>query len=228
MGWTVDRITVVRDSLTAIRESVSEALNRKPKFILTLGGLGPTYDDMTLKGVSLATGRTLALNRDALGIVLKRYSVMERAAGLTVHRRKMAMLPRGAVPLPNPIGTAPGVLLRAGNISLVSFPGVPTEMKAIFKDSVLPMLKKSGAKSPSEVYVMIVGIFESSLAPILEKVRGKFSSLYFKSHPIGRETGVRSLIKLHVYTTGESDKTIVKEAVAQLFDELGTASKLSA
>src|SRR5262249_55293269 len=101
VGWRVERITVVKDSLSAISEGVSEALGRNPQFLLTVGGLGPTYDDMTLKGVSLAIGKPLTLNRDALRSILKRYNATGRPTGLTTHRRKMAMLPKGAQPLTN-------------------------------------------------------------------------------------------------------------------------------
>src|SRR6266851_452469 len=138
LGWTVERITTVRDSLKSIRDSVVEALDRSPELLITVGGLGPTYDDMT----------------------------MEQPAVLTVHRKKMAMLPRGAKPLPNPAGTAPGVMFRARGTTIMSFPGVPTELKAIFKASVIPILRRSCAPTPSELYVMMVGIVESALAPI--------------------------------------------------------------
>ena len=106
----------------------------------------------------------------------------------------------------------------------MSFPGVPTELKAIFKASVIPILRRSGAPTPSELYVMMAGIVESALAPILESVRGEYSTLYWKSHPMGSETGVRSLIKLHIYTVGKGDETTVRDAVVFLLEQL---SKLS-
>ncbi len=220
LGWTVERITTVRDSLKSIRDSVVEALDRSPELLITVGGLGPTYDDMTIKGLSKAIGKPLTLNRRALAMVMMKYKTMEQPAVLTVHRKKMAMLPRGAKPLPNPAGTAPGVMFRARGTTIMSFPGVPTELKAIFKASVIPILRRSSAPPASELYVMIVGIVESALAPILESVRGENSNLYWKSHPMGSETGVRSLIKLHIYTIGKGDQTTVRDAVAFLLEQL--------
>ena len=220
LGWTVQRITVVRDSLESISEGVVEVLRRKPEILFTVGGLGPTFDDMTLKGLSIAIGKPLMLNYEALDAVMTKYNQIGSPTSLTHHRKKMALLPKGAKPLPNPLGTAPGVLVKAEDTTLISFPGVPQEMKAIFKASVIPILKRPDAPAPHEAYVMIVGIFESALAPFLEQARKKFSTLYLKSHPIGRETGIRSLIKLHVYTIGKGNDRTVIDAIAFLLGRL--------
>ena len=226
LGWTVQRITVLRDSLAAIRDGIVEALERKPELLLTLGGIGPTYDDMTLRGLSLAVRKPLMLNGEALDAVMEKYRRIEKPTNLTRHRKKMAMLPKGSNPIPNPIGTATGVLLKAGDTTVISFPGVPQEMKAIFIASVVPILKRSGAVAPQETYLMILGIIESALAPVLELVKNKFSTLYLKSHPIGRETGVRSLIKLHVYTVGRGNDVTVRDAVVFLLRRLAVVNRL--
>src|SRR3989442_15072700 len=72
-GWTLQRLTVLRDSLAAIRDGVTGALRRKPDLLITLGGLGPTHDDMTLRGVALALNRRLLLNPRALAMVKARH-----------------------------------------------------------------------------------------------------------------------------------------------------------
>src|SRR5712692_110152 len=220
LGWTVERITTVKDSLKSIRDSVVEALDRRPELLLTVGGLGPTYDNLTIKALSKAIRKQMTLNRHALAMVMMKYKTMEKPAVLNVHRKKMAMLPSGAKPLPNPAGTAPGVVIQARGTTIISFPGVPRELKAIFKTSVIPILRRSSAPPPSELYVMMVGIVESALAPILESVRGENSNLYWKSHPMGRETGVKSLIKLHIYTVGKGDQTTVRDAIVFFLEQL--------
>ena len=219
-GWTLQRITVLRDSLAAIKDGVTGALQRKPDLLITLGGLGPTHDDMTLKGIALALNKRLALNPEAFAMVKARYSKLEASTGLTRFRRKMATLPKGAEPLPNPIGTAPGVTIKVGTTKLVSLPGVPSEMKAIFTGSVIPMLKASKAEAPKEVTVGLVGIIESALAPALDRTRKAFPGLYFKSHPRGREGGIRSLIQLHVYSVDAESRPKIDEAIAYLLREL--------
>ena len=219
-GWTLQRITVLRDSLAAIKDGVTGALRRKPDLLITLGGLGPTHDDMTLKGVALALDKRLALNPEAFAMVKARYDALEASTGLTRFRRKMATLPDGAVPLPNPIGTAPGVTIKVGPTRLVSLPGVPSEMKAIFTGSVIPILRASKTEAPEEVSIGLVGIVESALAPALDRTRKAFPGLYFKSHPRGREGGIRSLIQLHVYSVDPRSRAKLDDASAYLLREL--------
>jgi len=224
-GWTLQRITVLRDSLAAIKDGVTGALRRKPDLLITLGGLGPTHDDMTLKGVALALNKRLALNPEALAMVKARYSALEASTGLTRFRRKMATLPEGAEPLPNPVGTAPGVTIKVGTTSLISLPGVPSEMKAIFTSSVIPMLRASKREPPEEVSIGLVGIIESALAPALDRTRKAFPGLYFKSHPRGREGGIRSLIQLHVYSVNASSRAKLDTAIAYLLRELSRSTR---
>jgi len=223
-GWTLQRITVLRDSLEAIKDGVTGALGRKPDLLITLGGLGPTHDDMTLKGVALALKRRLALNPDALAMVKARYGALEASTGLTRFRRKMATLPEGSRPLPNSVGTAPGVLIKVGKTSLISLPGVPSEMKAIFNGSVVPMLRTAERQAPLEVSIGLVGIIESALAPALDRTRKAFPGLYFKSHPRGREGGIRSLIQLHVYSVDPDSRTKLDDAIAYLLRELSKSA----
>jgi nicotinamide-nucleotide amidase len=223
-GWTLQRITVLRDSLVAIRDGVTGALGRKPDLLITLGGLGPTHDDMTLKGIALALDKRLVLNPEAFAMVKARYNALEASTGLTRFRRKMAKLPEGAKPLPNPVGTAPGVTVKVGVTRLVSLPGVPSEMKAIFTGSVIPMLKDSNGEAPKEVSIGLVGIIESALAPALDHTRRAFPGLYFKSHPRGREGGIRSLIQLHVYSVDPASRAKLDKAIAYLLHELSKSA----
>jgi molybdenum cofactor synthesis domain-containing protein len=224
-GWTLQRITVIRDSLAAIKDGVTGALQRKPDLLITLGGLGPTHDDMTLKGIGLALKKRSVLNPEAFAMVKARYNALEASTGLTRFRRKMATLPEGAEPLPNPIGTAPGVVIKVGTTRLVSLPGVPSEMKAIFYSSVTPMLRSSQTEAPEEVSIGLVGIIESALAPALDRTRKAFPGLYFKSHPRGREGGIRSLIQLHVYSVNPRSRAKLDTAIAYLLRELSRSTR---
>ena len=224
-GWVLQRKTVIRDSLPAIKIAVNESLRRRPGLLITLGGLGPTHDDMSLKGIALALRRKLTLNDDALAMIKARYQKLEGSTGLTKFRRKMATLPDGAHALRNPVGTAPGVLIKIGNTKLIALPGVPTEMKAIFNESIIPMIRVVGQQTPSEAFLDLVGIVESALAPALDKTRKAFPGLYFKSHPRGHETGVRSLIQLHIYSVDPRARSKIDDATSVLLREL--SSKLA-
>jgi nicotinamide-nucleotide amidase len=202
MGLTVNRITVVADDVTEIATAIRETVTRKPRFVITTGGLGPTFDDKTLEGVAEALNRKLAVNTEALKMVKEKYAAYARDKGakkgeLTPPRIKMATLPEKTVPIPNPVGTAPGVQADLKDTVLIALPGVPSEMKAIFNESVVPLLMRASGKSAFyERSVYVDGIMESSLAPLIDKVMQDNSGVYVKSHPKGREN--RPHIEIHV------------------------------
>ncbi|MEM1587376.1 MAG: nicotinamide mononucleotide deamidase-related protein [Candidatus Bathyarchaeia archaeon] len=216
LGLSVRRITVVGDDLAEISSAVMESIQRKPAFIITTGGLGPTFDDKTLEGVAIATGRELVENEEALEMIKRKYEeyVAEGRIGkleLTRYRVKMARLPRGARPLLNPVGTAPGVLLEHEGVILLMLPGVPGEMMAIFEESILPLLRKAaGNMIFHEVSLDVMGILESDLAPLIERVMRENPYVYIKSHPKISERIQR--IELHLSTTC-SDENLARQRI---------------
>ena len=220
IGWQLQRVTQVRDSLDTISNGVRESLSRKPKILITLGGLGPTHDDMTMAGVARALDKPLRINRQALQLVKEHYQKLEHRPSLTKYRIKMATLPQGAEPVMNPIGTAPGVKIQHSTTTIFSLPGVPSEMKEIFQGSILPSLKLSGNTGHSEMQIKIAGIIESALAPALDRARRKYPGLYFKSHPRGRETGIRPLILLHIYNIRPDSAWKVEVAAREILEQL--------
>jgi len=203
LGWTLERVTQLRDSLDSIKSGVRGSLKRNPSVLITIGGLGPTHDDMTLAGIARAVDEPMRLNKEALELVRDHYRRLESKPKLTKYRTKMATLPQGSTPLPNPVGTAPGVKMQKSSTTLFSLPGVPSEMKAIFRASI-----------------KITGIIESALAPILDQARKTYPKLYFKSHPRGRETGIRPLILLHIYNIEPGAEKEISEASAHIMLQL--------
>jgi nicotinamide-nucleotide amidase len=197
LGGDVRRISVVADNLDEISDGLRSTLERRPFLIITTGGLGPTYDDMTLEGVAKALGLGLEANFEALNMVRGKYASM--SLEVTPARAKMARLPKGATALPNPVGTAPGCLICSAGSRIVCLPGVPAEMEAIFAQSIAPIVEEfSGGLVFKEASIIVEGMPESELAPILDAVRGLNPSAYFKSHPKMSE-GV-PLIEIHVST----------------------------
>ena len=220
LGWTLERVTQLRDSLDSIKSGVRGSLKRDPRVLITIGGLGPTHDDMTLAGISRALKKPLRLNKEALQLVKDHYRRLESKPKLTKYRTKMATLPKGSVPMPNPVGTAPGVKTRESGTTIFSLPGVPSEMKAIFRSSLIPYMESFHATRPREMEIKITGIIESALAPILDQARKIYPRLYFKSHPRGRETGIRPLILLHIYNIEPGAEEGISEAVAFVMQQL--------
>ena len=223
LGMTVKRVTAVSDDVAEIATVVRESLKRKPKLIITTGGLGPTFDDRTLEGIAKALNRELELNQKALGMFSKKYETYAKEGKieeveLTPPRVKMAKLPEGSKPLPNPVGTAPGVETKVGGTFLIALPGVPSEMDAIFEESVAPLIKKeAGVTVFFERSVFADGIMESALAPLIDEVMHDNSCVYIKSHPKGQEK--KPHLEVHFSTTTKNHETArkcVDVAVAQL------------
>ena len=211
LGITVKRITVVGDEVEEIANAIREALQRKPRFIITTGGLGPTFDDKTLEGIAKSLNRKLELNQKALQMVKEKYEAYAKAGKIeevemTPHRVKMAMLPEGAEPLQNPVGTAPGVIMKFEDTFLVALPGVPSEMEAIFDESVAVLLKKeAGEATFFETSIYADGIMESTLAPLIDLTMHDNPYVYIKSHPRGEEK--KPHIEIHISTTAKDSKT---------------------
>lgn len=231
LGGKVCRIVVVGDQVEEISSVIRDSFRRKIDWVITTGGLGPTYDDITLQGVAKAANRKLVLNRRALEMIKKKYlELFEKglidSPELTPHRIKMAMLPRGAEPLENEVGSAPGVLLKSGKTRIVCLPGVPSELENIFTKRVKPLLEKSMKKiCTADRWLLIIGVPESTLAPKIDEVKTKFPQVYVKSHPKREEE--KSIINLYMRalakTPSKCHKTLndVEKIIIRLVEELG-------
>ena len=228
LGITVKRIAVVADDVNEIASAVREALRRKPEFVITTGGLGPTFDDKTLEGIVKALNRKLEINTKALKMVREKFEAYEREKGtekveLTPPRIKMATLPEKAEPLSNPVGTAPGVRVDLEETMLIVLPGVPSEMEAIFNETVASLLKQASGKSVFyEKSIYAEGVMESSLAPLIDKVMRDNPGVYVKSHPKGREN--KPHMEIHVSITAreaERSEEKLQKAIVQLSSEIG-------
>ncbi len=211
LGILVKRITVVPDEVDEIAATIRDSLQRKPQFIVTTGGLGPTFDDKTLQGLARALELKLSINQEALRMVKAKYEEYLREnrienCELTPPRVKMATLPEGAKPIPNPVGTAPAVLAKTRTSSIISLPGVPREMEAIFEATVAPMLKRAtGGNSFHEKSVHTDRIMESNIALIIDQVMRDNPRVYIKSHPRGVESKPHLEIHLSIKAP-ESEK----------------------
>src|SRR2546421_8106368 len=110
--------------------------------------------------------------------------------------------------------------MQQSSTTLFSLPGVPSEMRAIFRASIIPHLESFHTTRPKEVEIKITGIIESALAPIHDQARKLYPKLYFKSHPRGRETGIRPLILLHIYNVEPGAEKEISEASARIMLQL--------
>lgn len=221
LGGTVTRITTVPDDLSEISHAIREALRRKTKFLITTGGIGPTFDDMTLKAVARALGVGLKLDKSAVAMIREHYArrFPKRRISLTKPRLKMASIPSRGTPIRNPVGTAPGVRLFVRGTEIFCLPGVPSEAKAIFRDSVSESIRvKAVGITFVERWVKVQGVMESSLAPMIDRVMRRSPGIYVKSHPRGVEKNGRPLIELHFSTSSTEPRKAEKELLNAISD----------
>jgi molybdopterin-biosynthesis enzyme MoeA-like protein len=137
---------------------------------------------------------------------------------VTPSKLKMAKLPAGAKPLYNPVGTAPGVLLKHKGTMLIALPGVPREMQSIFENDVA-ILIQSYTKNlfTYKESLRVTGVVESEIAPLIDATMRENPHVYIKSHPKGAEP--TPLIELFFTATSESEglpKKRVEKAIKQI------------
>jgi len=233
LGGSLNRVTTIGDDLREIRESTRIILARKPDFLITSGGLGPTFDDVTIKGLSQALRRRLKINKEALDQIRARYKKVfaSRHFALTKFRAKMATFPVGARPLLNPVGTAPGMALQVKKTLIVCLPGVPSELRAIFSRHVAPIIKlKAGTGIYVSRSISVRGIFESQLAPLIDRIMKRYPEVYVKSHPRGSEGRARSRIEMDFSYSGheiEKGRQVVSDAIAQMMRHLSGKAQVA-
>ncbi|MEB3780428.1 MAG: nicotinamide mononucleotide deamidase-related protein [Desulfurococcales archaeon] len=209
LGLTVQRIITVPDTVDDIAEELNRGIERA-HVIITTGGLGPTYDDMTLEGVAKAVGRPLEVHEYALEMVKQFYQA--RGLELTPERVKMARLPRGSIPLPNPVGAAPGMWLEYNDSIIISLPGVPREMESMFESHVEARIRDLYPSiSVIECGILVKGVPESTLAPDINRLARRYKNVYIKSHPKGHETQ-KPILEIKVMVSSSDRRKALEEA----------------
>jgi len=126
------------DDVALVESAFREGLARADVVIAT-GGLGPTADDLTREAAAAATGRPLRRDPAVMDALQARFARYGRTMSAT--NEKQADVIDGAIPLPNSRGTAPGQVLEREGRLLVLLPGPPGEMKPMFDEQVLPLLR---------------------------------------------------------------------------------------
>lgn len=207
IGFTIRRITVVMDELDEIKQAFIESLSRKPKLIVSTGGLGPTYDDKTSEGLSLAINRPLELNQKALQMLIEKYSRL--GIQLTEERRKMALMPQGSIPVENEAGIAPGIYINYQGIEILATPGVPREMENVLENFLSRYLSNRPNKKYYEENFIIKGVMESALAPYVKQLVKKYD-LYIKTHHEGKELD-NPLLEVQIAGSSENEEEIKKK-----------------
>jgi nicotinamide-nucleotide amidase len=139
IGLNLYYITSAGDNQERVAQVIDTALSRSD-VIITTGGLGPTVDDITREAVAQATGRKLVQDPELLRSIEAFFQ--HRGFTMTDNNRRQAQIPEGAIPLENPVGTAPCFIVEDPRGIVISLPGVPREMQYMMTHTVLPYLKQ--------------------------------------------------------------------------------------
>jgi nicotinamide-nucleotide amidase len=182
LGYVVTRQVAVADTGPDIESTVREALTRA-NLVITTGGLGPTSDDMTRDRIARLLGKPLHTDAGTAKHIEQYFAARKRP--MPASTLVQAQVPAGAIVLPNPNGTAPGLALEtAAGQWLILLPGPPRELRPMFKEAVIPLLQSKLPRAGEFVCrtLRTVGIGESQAA---DRLDGRLASLL----PQGLELG---------------------------------------
>ncbi|BAY31972.1 competence/damage-inducible protein CinA [Nostoc carneum NIES-2107] len=198
--------TVVGDNPERLKQVIEIAISRAQILIFT-GGLGPTPDDLTCETIADFFGVPLVERPEIIEDMAEKFA--QRGRVMTSSNRKQALIPEGADILPNPTGTAPGIIWQPRhNVTILTFPGVPSEMYRMWEETAVPYLKSQGW-SQEIIYsrsLRFWGIGESALA---EKVTSYFNLLNPTVAPYAGNGEVRLRISAKAPSEAAAEDLIV-------------------
>ncbi|NNL93832.1 MAG: competence/damage-inducible protein A, partial [Saprospiraceae bacterium] len=216
LGIPVNEIISLADTKESIKKSIENAMLKSDLILLT-GGLGPTKDDVTKAAIAefLNVGTYFDEN---LYNKISQYFI-KRNLPISKYVKIQSTIPETAQLLTNNVGTAPGMLFKKDNKVIISMPGVPHEMKWIFKNSIIPILPQLG-KIENNIYqrtIKTIGIGETRIAAKIEDITDTFPediSLAFLPSS--------GQVRLRVMSSSQNDNTVhVDKFVNQISSRLG-------
>ena len=192
------RQTVIGDNRERLIAQIQEIAGRS-RVLITTGGLGPTPDDLTTEAIAAAFSTPLEERPEVWADITAKSR--SRGREPSVETRRQALLPCGAAVLPNPTGTAPGMIWSpVEGFTLLTFPGVPSEMRAMWQQTAAPWLRQSGLSTGAYVSRMLRfwGIGESALA-------AQVGDLLDQSNPTVAPYAGRGEVKLRITAQAASE-----------------------
>jgi molybdenum cofactor synthesis domain-containing protein len=169
-GIVLSEVRVIPDEDPVIISTVNE-LRKSYNYVFTTGGIGPTHDDITAESVAKAFEVGLVQNEEAFEMLEEHYGIEE----LTPPRAKMAMIPEGAILIPNPVTAAPGFIIE--NVHVMA--GVPRIMHAML-DHVLGSIQ---AGKPILSNTVACALPESAIAEDLQRLQERYPDVQMGSYP---------------------------------------------
>ena len=206
LGLAHYRQTVIGDNFTRVKNAVLEA-SKRSRILITTGGLGPTPDDLTTEAIASAFKTLLEERKEIWENIQEKLG--EKISAQAPSNRKQALLPISAEVIPNLSGTAPGMIWSPKPyFTILTFPGVPSEMKLMWHKSAAKWLKKHQKSEMALVSktLRFTGITESSLA---EKIDDLLCNKNPTVAPYASLGEVKLRITAQSKNTAESNKLII-------------------
>jgi len=139
LGVDLYRTVTIGDNVERIASAIRDSMQHA-EIIITTGGLGPTVDDPTREAIAKAAGVDTEFRQELWEQVVTAVSRYGRKPA--ENQKRQAIVPKGAIGIQNPVGTAPAFIVENERNSVISLPGVPNEMEHILHESIVPYLQK--------------------------------------------------------------------------------------
>ena len=182
VGIPVVMKTIVGDDEQYLEQAVRGSLARTP-ILITIGGLGPTEDDVTRKVIGRVLQRQLVLNDDILAKLQRRFKA--RGIDMPANNARQALVLTGSDILENNHGTAPGLWVSAEKNHVILLPGPPGELKPMFEQSCMPRLREMGsgvamARCVFRTACLAESTLDARIAPIYTKYKNPETTILAK------------------------------------------------
>ena len=218
LGINVFWHTVVGDNPDRLREALDIA-RRRADIIITTGGLGPTYDDLTKQTICGAFGKPLILHRDILEDIRTFYESALHVP-MPENNTQQAELPEGCTVFDNPVGTAPGCAFESGGVHVLMLPGPPHEMETMLRRHVEPYLRKLSCEVIVSHDIMTFGMGESSVDQLLHQRMSHMENPTLATYAKPYEVRLRATAKAADEAAAEAMLAPVVEEVRQILGDV--------
>ena len=172
LGIDVYYHTVVGDNPQRLREAL-EIARKRANIIITTGGLGPTYDDLTKQTICETFGLPLEFHEDIWQEIVSYFQRRMKGGQITENNRQQAMLPAGCTVFDNPVGTAPGCAFEKDGVRVLMLPGPPYECRYMFTHRAAPYLRALTHEKIFSHELRIFGMGESQVEAVLHEMMVK-------------------------------------------------------
>ena len=216
LGINVFWHTVVGDNPQRLRQALDIA-RRRADIILTTGGLGPTYDDLTKQTICASFGQKLVLHPDILEGIRAFYQAALHVP-MPENNTQQAELPEGCTVFDNPVGTAPGCAFEADGVHVLMLPGPPHECETMLHRWVEPYLRALSSEVIVSHDIMTFGMGESSVDELLHQRMSRMVNPSLATYAKPVEVRLRATAKA---ASAEAAEAMLAPVVAEVRAALG-------